>query len=74
MAYLKYAPMATFGLFIAFAIIGYSVTGAGVLLLLGLGTGFVVGSWVAESVEPKRAHVELGKQLKRTRKYLDMEK
>ncbi len=68
MVYLKYAPTATFALFIALALIGYSVTGAGVLLLLGLGAGFVVGSWVAKSVEPKLAHVELRERLKRTRK------
>ncbi len=68
MVFLKYAPAAVFALFIAFASIGYSVTGAEGALLLGLGMGFVVGTWVAKSVEPKLTHVELRKRLKRTRK------
>ncbi len=68
MAYLKYVPTAIFVFFIAFAFIAYSVTGAGAVLLLGLGTGFVVGSWVAALVEPKRAHAELRQRLKRSRK------
>lgn len=67
MVFLKYAPAATFALFIALAFIGYSVTGAGAVLLLGLGTGFVAGSWVAKFVEPKLAHVELRERLKRAR-------
>jgi hypothetical protein len=68
MVFMKYAPAAVFALFVAFAFIGYSVTGAEGALLLGLGMGFVVGSWAAKTVEPKLAQVELRKRLRRMRK------
>jgi len=68
MVLLKYAPAVAFALFIAIALLGYSVTGADGAFLFGLAMGMALGSWIAKSVEPKLMHFELRRRLRRTRK------